>query len=211
MHKLLSAQSFLIIACLAACTPMTPKKVVAFSRGTVEVNTQERTLTLPPSGAGSHDEISFQFYEENNVQLTLEGAVTQGLPASVSIEKDGLTILNLKPADTLMGHLVQYKTAGNQKTRFTQEDLASSVDSLQQLLRQNSTGRFARVLYLKPGEVKYVSASGEAQVIGPFHRLTSMEMRDGKMPEVYRFYTFREIREALARLQQAGRPVPEPE
>lgn len=199
--------SLLITALFAACTPMTPKKVMVFSRGDVEANTQERTLQMPRPGATNHGELAFQFYEESNVELSLNGAAALGLPEKVTIEKDGLNVLNLKPADTLVGHQVQYKTAGTQKTRYAQADMAAAIDSLQQILLLNQQGRFANLFYLKPGQVQHISGSDKAQLIGPFHRLNAMESVDGKMPEVYRFYTLSEVREALANIQKLGSPA----
>jgi hypothetical protein len=96
--------------------------------------------------------------------------------------------------------LVQYTDPKLKKNVTTQADLKHDIDSLQQLTEGKNISAANHNFYLLPHTATKFTNNLEAQVVGPFHKMTSAEMVDGKMPEVYRFYSIKEIRETIAKL-----------
>ena len=82
----------------------------------------------------------------------------------------------------------------------TQEDLKHDIDSLEQLTEGKNISAANRNFYILPKTTVKISDNLDAFVVGPFHRMTSIEKVDGKLPEVYRFYSIQEVRETIEKL-----------
>jgi hypothetical protein len=42
----------------------------------------------------------------------------------------------------------------------------------------------------------------DAFIVGPYHRMSSIEKTGDKEPEVYRFYSVKEVRETIGKLEK---------
>jgi hypothetical protein len=93
---------------------------------------------------------------------------------------------------------------------MTQEVLKTKIDSLQQLTTGANVSAANRNFFILPNQVVKVSENLDAFIVGPYHQMRSAEKVDGKDPEVYRFYSIREIRETIAKLEELTKPVAPP-
>src|SRR3569833_409470 len=102
--------------------------------------------------------------------------------------------------DTIVGSYLKYSAPSATTKVFTLDMLKHSVDSLQQLINNQNVNAANKNYFVLPYHAVKISGNIDATVVGPFHQMTSMEKEEGKEPEVYRFYTVKEIRELIAEL-----------
>jgi hypothetical protein len=191
MKKILLPCIALIV--MAACSS-NHKKIIVYIKEGSTVNEDAKTITVV-DGSGS-DEKAISYNTSDKVSLKVTGL---GDHANVSIDENGLYVLNAK-TDTIIGSYQKYSDPRLTKTLKTQEDLKHDIDSLQQLTEGKNFSAANRNFYLLPKTAVKISDNLDAVVVGPFHRMTSLEKVDGKLPEVYRFYSIQEIRETIEKL-----------
>ena len=80
------------------------------------------------------------------------------------------------------------------------------MDSLQLLSEGKNVSEANRNYYILPNKAVKISNYTKSMIVGPYHRMTSAEKEDGKDPEVYRFYSIKEIREMILKLQVLTTP-----
>ena len=178
---------------LAACSSG-HKKIVVYIKGNTTVNEDAKTITVS-DGSGS-DEKVISYKTADKVQLQVKGL---GDDAAVSIDDNGLYILNAK-SDTIIGGYQKYSNPKTTQTVKTQDDLKHDIDSLVKLTENKNISAANRNFYVLPKTAVKISDNVDAFVVGPFHRMTSIEKEGDKTPEVYRFYSIKEIRETIAKL-----------
>lgn len=178
---------------LAACSSGN-KKIIVYIKGSSTVNEEAKTITVV-DGSGS-DEKTISYKTADKVQLQVKGL---GDDASVPIDNNGLYILNAKN-DTIIGSYQNYDSPKTTTTVKTQEDLKHGIDSLVQLTEGKNISAANRNFYLLPKTAVKISDNVDAFVVGPFHKMTSVAKEGDKAPEVYRFYSIKEIRETIAKL-----------
>ena len=181
------------IAMFAACSS-NHKKIIVYLKGNSTVNEDAKTITVV-DGSGS-DEKTMSYNTADKVSLKVTGL---GDDANVSIDQNGLFILNAK-ADTIIGSYQKYADPRLTQTMKTQEDLKHDIDSLKQLTQGKNISAANRNFFILPKTAVKISDNLDAFVVGPFHRMTSIEKVDGKLPEVYRFYSIQEVRETIEKL-----------
>jgi uncharacterized protein YceK len=170
------------------------KKIIVYLKGNGTVNAEAKTITAS-EGSGSDEKIIF-YKTTDKVDLKVVGLGNEG---TVSIDQDGLYVLNAK-TDTIIGSYQKYSDPRLSQTMKTQEDLKHDIDSLKQLTEGKNISATNRNFYLLPKTAVKISDNLDAFVVGPFHRMTSIEKVDGKLPEVYRFYSIQEVRETIEKL-----------
>lgn len=189
----------LILSCLtlvflfASCSS-DQKRVVIFSKGAVEVNTDAKTIKA--SDGTGHEDKTVNF-SGKNVELTLN---TPSGEAKVTLTESGYYIVNVKN-DTIIGSQVNYTDPQLSNQVITQEALRFKIDSLYNLVNNKNVGKANRNFYILPNSAAYITDNFDAIIVGPFHNMRSAESKNGKAPEVYRFYSIKEIRETIARLE----------
>ncbi|MEN9684262.1 MAG: hypothetical protein RLZZ28_48 [Bacteroidota bacterium] len=187
---------FVFVLILASCSD---KKIVVMSKGPAVINTDAKTITAK-EGAG---------HEEK--EITLGGGKmvfklnTPAGEAVVELLENGLYIVNVKN-DTIIGSFVKYGDPKKAQTSVTQEELKKQTDSLQLLLEGKNVSEANRNFFILPNTAKKITDNTKAMIVGPYHRMTSAETVDGKAPDVYRFYSIREIREMIVKLQVLTAP-----
>lgn len=168
--------------------------MVVMSKGPAEVNTDAKTIKAI-DGAG-HDE----------KEVTLGGGKivfklnTPAGEATVELLDNGLYIVNVKN-DTIIGSYQKYSDPKLAPNMVTQDDLKKQIDSLQLLSEGKNVTETNRNFYILPNHAAKISNNTKSMVVGPYHRIRSMEKVDGKDPEVYRFFSIKEIRENIAKMQ----------
>lgn len=184
---------FTAILLLVSCSS-DQKRVVVFSKGSVDINTDTKTIKAT-DGAG-HEDKTVDFVGKT-VELTLN---TPSGDAKVTLTENGYYIVNVKN-DTIIGSQVNYSDPQLSNQVITQEALRVKIDSLHNLVNNKNVGKATRNFYILPNSAVHLTDNFDAIVVGPFHQMRSAESKDGKAPEVYRFYSIKEIRETIAKLE----------
>ena len=84
-----------------------------------------------------------------------------------------------------------YQLKGDIKVRIREGD--KIVDHL---VREGET------FFIPPNTAAKITSNTDATIVGPYHRMTSIEKNGNKEPEVYRFYSINEVRETIDKLTQ---------
>jgi hypothetical protein len=139
-------------------------------------------------------------HNEQTLRVTADKVTVKGMEGvnEIAVAEDGLYIINLKK-DTIVGSY-QRVGEGIGETRITQDMLKSRVDSLNQLTTGANVNATNRNFFLPPGQVAKVTTNLNAQVIGPYHTMPTT-FEGGKEHEIYKFYTTKQIREIVQKLQ----------
>lgn len=147
-------------------------------------------------------------YVEETVELNGEKPITYNITtaaAKTTIDipaEKGLYILNLK-TDTIVGSQQNLGKDLAGRT-ISQEELKVVIDSLIKLTKGVNVSTVSHNYFILPNQVVKVSTNKEAQVFGPFNKIPgSVEAdKNGKAPELYKFYTNQEMRQLIANLQK---------
>lgn len=182
-----------IAASLAACTNST-KKVIVMSKGEAEVNTDAKTIKTT-DGAGHHEKAVVLGGGTSVFKLS-----TPVGEADIELKESGLYVINAKN-DTIIGSYQYYTDPAKANAVITQEDLARRIDSLNLLVEGKNVSAANRNFFILPASAVKISDNVQAEVVGPYHQMRSAEKKDGKDPEIYRFYSIKEIREIITKLQ----------
>jgi hypothetical protein len=182
------------VICFAACSPGVEKKVKVMSSGKIQVDEATKTITLIPGT------------QHNEAELTLtekDKAVTVKSPEgdnSYEVPENGLYILNLK-TDTLIGNMVNFGNAGVPASIST-EQLEHIIDSTQQLINGQNASDENKTYFIVPKTIKKLTTNLNAELINPYKNIPyKVEVdKDGKAPEIYKFFTAKQKRESLNEL-----------
>lgn len=185
--------AFAIIVSSVACST-TQKKVLVYAKGTATVNEATKTVTAN-DGTGS-DEKTLLLTDKGKAIINIE--TTNG-KAVIDIPENGYYVVNAKQ-DTIVGSYQKYGEAKTVKTVMTQAFLKQSIDSLEQLIQGKNISATNRNFFILPMSAVKVTTNMDAFIVGPFHQMTSIEKLEDKEPEVYRFYSVKEIRETIKNL-----------
>ena len=196
MKKLLAILCAAIL--LTACG--NDKKIVVMSKGPAEINTEAKTIRAKD---GSGHEEKEALVSGDKVVFTLS---TPAGEAKVQLLKNGLYIINVKN-DTIIGSFQQYGDPKLASNLITQVKMKHDLDSLRLLVDGKNVSEANRNFYILPNQATRISDNLEAEVVGPYHRMRSAEKVNGKDPEIYRFYSIKEIREQIAKLEAFTTPV----
>lgn len=198
----------LLLACLSLIFIISScssghKKVHIISFGEANIDTDNRKITV--SGRG-HQEKEIMLYDEGNIDFDI---TSQAGNATVSLPDNGIYLVNIKP-DTIVGSSVSYTAPKTEIDKISEEELRSNIDSLEQIISGKVSAE-KKTFYILPNHAVKITGNTEAHVITPFHRMTSMEVKKGETPEVYRLYMISEVRATLDKLKgflgETGKPV----
>ena len=184
---------FLGLMLLSACKE-NHKKIIVYVKGGTTVDQAAKTITFV-NGTGS-DEKVISYDTPEKVELKMQGLDKE---ATMTIDQNGLYVANAK-SDTIIGSFQKYSDPKLTKSVTTQDQLKKDIDSLQKLTEGKNISAANRNFFILPKTAVRISDNIDAFVVGPFHRMTSVEKEGDKQPEVYRFYSINEIRETIAKL-----------
>jgi hypothetical protein len=182
------------VICFAACSPGAGKKVKVMSSGKIQVDEATKTVTLTPGT--QHNEADLILTEKDK-------AVTVKSPdgeQSYEVPDNGVYLLNLK-TDTLIGNIVNFGNGG-QPTSISTEQLEHIIDSTQQLINGQNANDANKTYFIVPKTIKKLTTNLNAQLINPYGNIPyKVEAdKDGKAPEIYKFFTAKQKRESLNEL-----------
>jgi hypothetical protein len=182
-----------IVICIFLVACGGDKKIVVLSKGPAEINTDLKTIK---AGEGAGHEEKEAMVSGDKIVFKLS---TPAGEATVQLLQNGLYIVNVKN-DTIIGSYQNYSAPHEQKV-MTQDYLKKQIDSLQLLSEGKNVTPANRNFYILPNHAAWVTNNLQALIVGPYHKMTSAETVDGKSPEVYRFYSIKEIRETIEKLE----------
>jgi hypothetical protein len=190
MKQLLASLSLIVI--LASCSAEY-KKVYVLSHGEPKIDTDNRKISASGSG---HLEQEVIFHDDAKVDLEIS---SQAGNKTVSLEENGIYILNIKK-DTIIGSWVNYTAPKKEREKLSIEDMEANIDSLQQII-DGKVSAEKKTFFILPNHAVRITPNQKAQIITPFHQMTSLEVNKGETPEVYRFYMISEARATLLKLK----------
>ena len=185
----------ILVTFLVSCTSNNTKRVLVIAKGSADINTDTKTITLT-NGAGTVEK-SADFNSAGKLSLQIK---KENGDLTVEIPDNGYYLLNGKN-DTIVG---SYQNYGVQKTSYDtvkQTTIIKGIDSLQKLIQGTNVSAANRNFYILPYHAVKISNNLDAFLITPYHKMTSIEKIDNKEPEVYRFYSVKEIRETIETLK----------
>ena len=194
------AFGILAIVSLASCKDNI-KKVLVLSKGTAKINKEAKSITVDESSG--HEEQTFDVNSGDKVGYSVKSQAGEG---SVEFPTNGYYIVNAKN-DTVVGGLQNYGAVEDRKTEFTQEDVKKNLDSLKLLVGNQNVSAANHNFFILPNQAVKITDNLDAFIVGPYHRMTSVEAKEGKTPEVYRFYSIKEVREKIDKLDAMTKPA----
>ncbi|HRI22123.1 MAG TPA: hypothetical protein PLA68_14270, partial [Panacibacter sp.] len=133
----------------------------------------------------------------DKVELNIK---SPGGETKIDIPDDGYYIVNLKAKDTIIGGYQKFSTPGEANRVMTQDELKHNIDSLQQMVENKNINAASRTFFILPNTSAKITSNTDAFIVGPYHRMTSIAKEGDKDPEVYRFYSIKEVRETIEKL-----------
>lgn len=170
------------------------KKIMVISKGKATIDVTGKTIAVK-DGAGS-EEAEMLYNTADKVVLKVK---SEDKEVAIDIPENGYYILNTKN-DTLIGSYQNYTEAGSPtdtSKMITQEMIQKSIDSLIALTKGKNVSTANKNYYVLPFTAVKVTNNVNAFIVGPFHNITTIEKDGDKMPEVYRFFSIKEIREKI--------------
>lgn len=190
--KKITLLSFIVVAFIA-CSK-NEKKIIVLNKGTAVIDVSGKTITLKDGGGNQDQEMYYN--SANAITLQVKGEKEM----SIDIPDNGYYILNLKN-DTIIGsrqNFVNPETLQTDTFRvITQEVIKKSVDSLIALTEGKNVSEANQNYFILPYTAVKVTNNVNATIIAPYHNIRSIEQNGKEQPEVYRFYSIKEVREKI--------------
>lgn len=185
------------ITAMFACNKPASKKVLIMGRGAITVSGNDITMKEGTGYTEETIEVSGDKPENRNV-TTPSGKTNIEIPG-----EGGFYVLNLK-ADTIVGSQQIFGTDISSSRVITQEQLKKKIDSLTKLTTGVNISSSGHNYMILPNQLKKISANTEAKAFGPFTNIpaTLEADKNGKAPEIYKFYTNGEIRQLVVTLKK---------
>lgn len=191
MQKFLSFLLFASLLSLTACKGHS-KKILVYASSNIQTDESKKNITI--SEGTTHHEKELEFQGGDPVTLSIQSPTGK---YTLEATEDGLYIANLKN-DTVIGSF-QRVGAENGESRITQESLKQKLDSLQQLLTGANVSVAARNYFITPGKIVRITATSAAKIFGPYTTIPGA-FDAGSVPEIYKFYSIKEVREIVGNL-----------
>jgi hypothetical protein len=180
---------------LASCSSHT-KKIIVYANHDATINEEAKTITQKDNEG--HIDKEIEYNTGDKVELKVQQK--DGSQVIIEIPEHGYYIANVKAKDTIIGGYQKYTTQQEANRVLTQEELKRSIDSLQQMIQGKNTSAANRTFFIPPNTAAKITSNTEATIVGPYHRMTSIEKQGNNEPEVYRFYSIKEVRETIDKL-----------
>lgn len=197
---------FIIALSFAACKGH-EKKVLVYASDKIQVDATQQHITIASGDGTTHHEQELDFSTGDPVTLNVESP--QG-KYTITIPDDGLYIANCK-TDTVVGSR-QHVGSGGGDAHITQDALKQKLDSLQKLAQGQNVSEANQNYFIIPGKAAKLTNETKARVFGPFTTIPG-GFDASSVPEIYKFYSMKEMREIIARLIKMtsfeGNPVPD--
>jgi hypothetical protein len=173
------------------------QKIMIYSNNGTTVDEASKVITVKDTFG--HNDKEIKLSGDDNKTLTVKSSSGD---QNIDIDGAGYFIVNAKARDTIIGGYQKYSTVEEANRVMTQEQLAHNIDSLKQMMTGGNTNAVNKTFFILPYTATKITENEDAFIVGPYHRMTSIAKEGDKDPEVYRFYSIREIRETIDKLQK---------
>jgi hypothetical protein len=180
------------------------KRVMIVAKGSALIDTDTKTITLKDGGGSEEKTADFNQAGVLSLKLKKEDGETV-----INVAENGLYVLNGKN-DTIIGSYQKYGEVPKEEKTVSQTELKKGIDSLVALTQNKNISAANRNFYILPYQAAKITNNIDAFIVAPYHRMTSIEKETGKEPEVYRFWSIKEIRETIIKLTGMTKATPPP-
>ena len=191
MQRLSGAYLFSALLALAACKGH-DKKILVYASSDIQTDNTKTNITV--ADGTTHHEQELDFKGADPVTLNIQASAGK---ITLEAPDDGLYIANLKN-DTVIGSY-QHVGAEGGEARITQDGLKLKLDSLQRLVAGQNVSAANRNYFIPPNKIVKITSDTKAKIFGPFTTIPG-SFDAGSVPEIYKFYSIKEIREIIAKL-----------
>ncbi|MBS1946804.1 MAG: hypothetical protein JST47_03470 [Bacteroidetes bacterium] len=192
--KLILALASLVI--FASCSTH-EKKILIYASNDIQVDEGQKNITVT-EGTTHHEKI-LEFKGSSPVTLNIQSPSGK---FSLQANEDGLYIANLKP-DTVVGSY-QHVGADTGMVKISSQSLQARIDSLRKLIADANVNAANRNYFIQPNTIRKITDKTNAKVFGPFTTVPS-GFDASSVPEIYKFYAVKEVREIIDRLTGMGK------
>ncbi|HMH22604.1 MAG TPA: hypothetical protein VK563_12550 [Puia sp.] len=182
----------LVAVCLLTACKAHNKKILIYASSKIEVDNTQKNITV--TEGTTHHEQELDFQGADPVTLNIQSPTGK---YTLEATDDGLYIANLKN-DTVVGSF-QHVGEESGDSRITQDALKQKLDSLQKLVAGTNANAANKNYFIVPGKIAKITADTRARVFGPFTTIPG-SFDAGSVPEIYKFYTNKEIWEIINKL-----------
>jgi hypothetical protein len=167
------------------------KKILVYASSDIQVDNSQKNITV--TDGTTHHETELGFSGSDPVTLNIQSPSGK---FTLVADGDGLFIANLKN-DTVVGSYQRVGTTSN--AVITQDELKRRLDSLQQLVIGQNANAANKNYFIPPNKIEKISSLANAKVFGPYTTIPS-SFDAGSVPEIYKSYTNKEVREIISNL-----------
>ncbi|HTI11185.1 MAG TPA: hypothetical protein VL832_21585 [Puia sp.] len=191
MQRLSGAIVLAFFFALTACKGH-DKKILVYASSDIQTDNTKTAITI---GEGTtHHEQELDFTGSDPVTLNVQSPAGK---LALEVQDDGLYIANLKN-DTVIGSY-QHVGADNGDSKITQDALKQKLDSLQKLVAGENVSAANRNYFITPNKIVKITGDTKAKIFGPYTTIPGA-FDAGSVPEIYKFYSIKEIREIISKL-----------
>lgn len=181
--------------------PVTKKFMLISNPGTV-VDLEAKTITITQTTAYEFKEYSLK--DEGPVSFSVK---TPDGEYKLELPQNGCYLLNTKVNDTIVGSYQDYVAPKQDYTLLSQEVLKQKTDSLIDLMVGKNVSDDKGNYFIPSKTARFITENMDAIFVAPYHSKTTLEVTKGTIPEVYRFYTNKEISEMVAKMKELAGPI----
>lgn len=186
-----------VAALFASCGGGASEKLLVYTNNGASINEAAKEITIKDTFGHNEKEIVFKSGDKATINVKAAGG-----DKSIDIPGAGYYVVNAKARDTIVGGYQKYSTPEQANRVMTQEQLTRNIDSLKQMITGSNVSEANKTFFIPPYSAAKITENANAFIIGPYHRMRSIEKVGDEEPEVYRFYSIREIRETIGKLEK---------
>lgn len=190
------------IIVFASCEQAVTKKFMLISNPGTVVDLDAKTITVTQSTAYEYKE--FAIKDQGNVSFSVS---TPNGNYTLELPKNGYYLINTKMADTVVGSYQDYVAPKQDYTILSQETLKQKTDSLINLMVGKNVSEKNQNFFIPSKTASLITENLDAIFVAPYHSMTSLEIKKGTIPEVYRFYTNTDVRSMVEKMQELSKPI----
>lgn len=193
-----------IVAILFTACSSGSEKLIVYTNNGATIDEAAKVITIKDTFGHNEKNITFSGGDKTALNVKMPSG-----EQTIEIAGAGYYIVNAKARDTIIGGFQKYSTPEEANRVMTQEELAHNIDSLKQMITGANTNAANKTFFILPYTADKISDNENAFIVGPYHRMTSIEKVGDKDPEVYRFYSIKEVRETIGKLEKLTGAKPE--
>ncbi len=191
-----------LVVLFSSCEQRVTKKFMLISNPGTVVDLEAKTITVTQTTAYEFKE--FAIKDEGTVRFSVS---TPNGNYTLELPKNGYYLINTKTTDTVVGSYQDYVAPKQDYTLLSQETLKQKTDSLINLMVGKNISEVNQNFFIPSKTASFITENLDAIFVAPYHSMTSLEVKKGTVPEVYRFYTNTDVRSMVEKMQELAKPI----